>query len=103
MNKKCVFCGTEEKLTVSMQVTTDKGSQAVSICAEHEDDASPKKVREMVAKKEEALAELERQARELGYELAPTGSGIVAVTKKEEEKDRQGCWVGSRQDSLPRA
>jgi hypothetical protein len=86
MTKKCVFCGTEDNLTVSMQVTTDKGSQAIDVCAEHEDDASPKKVRELVAKKEEALAELERQAKELGYELAPTGgSGIVAVTKKDPE------------------
>jgi len=49
-----------------MQVTTSKGVQTVWVCSEHEDDASPKKVRELVEKKNTMIEEFEKQAKELG-------------------------------------
>lgn len=65
-----------------MQVTTSKGAQTAWVCSEHEDDASPKKVRELVEKKNTIIEEFERQAKELGYSLVPMGKGgLVEATR----------------------
>jgi len=75
MANQCVFCSKADNLTISMQVTTSKGNQTAWVCGEHEDDASPKKVRELVEKKNSMIEEFEKQAKELGYALVPMGKG----------------------------
>lgn len=74
MTVSCVFCGATENLTVSMNVKTARGESTVNVCAEHEDNASPKKVREIVEGKEAALAELEEKCKALGFSLVPAGA-----------------------------
>ena len=67
-----------------MQVTTSKGNQTVHICKTHEDDASPKKVRELAEKRNAMLEDFERQAHELGFKLVPVGGGIITATSPEQ-------------------
>ena len=83
MANQCVFCSKTENLTVSMQVSTTKGSQTAWVCNEHEDDASPKRVKELVEKKNAMIEEFERQAKELGYQLVPMGKGLVEAKPAE--------------------
>jgi hypothetical protein len=82
MANQCIFCSKVEDLTISMQVTTSKGISTVWICNEHEDDASPKKVRELVEKKNLMIEEFEKQAKELGYTLVPMGKGGLIEAAK---------------------
>ena len=86
MANQCVFCNKVENLTVSMQVTTSKGSQTAWICSEHEDEASPKKVKSLVESKNAMIEDFERQAKELGYSLVPMGKGggLVEATRPAE-------------------
>lgn len=82
MANQCVFCSKTENLTISMQVTTSKGVSTAWVCNEHEDDASPKKVRELAEKKIAMIEEFERQAKELGYSLVPMGKGGLVEAAK---------------------
>jgi hypothetical protein len=78
----CVFCGATDNLTTSMNVKTSRGVTEVNICTEHEENASPKKVRELVESKELALAEMEAKLKALGFAMVPLGQqgSVVAVT-----------------------
>lgn len=85
MNNQCVFCQTPDNLTVTMQVTTSIGVNTVYVCAEHEDQASPKRVRELAEKRIVMLQEFEKQAKELGFTLTPIG-GVIAAASPVESK-----------------
>lgn len=76
----CVFCGATDNLTTSMNVKTARGETAVHICAEHEDNASPKKIRELIEGKEMALAEMEAKLKALGFAMVPLGQqGVITA------------------------
>ena len=45
---KCVFCNTSENLNTQMSVVVDNERIETQICDEHADDASPKKIKEIV-------------------------------------------------------
>lgn len=79
MNNQCVFCSTSENLTVTMQVTVSSGPQTVYICTEHEDQASPKKVRELAEKRNSMLQDFQKQAEALGFKLVPMAGGVIAA------------------------
>lgn len=66
-----------------MQVTTKNGQYDVKICNDHENMASPKKVRMLVEKREKLLAEFEAKAKELGYQLVPSGAKNIIIAKTE--------------------
>lgn len=61
LSKCCIFCDDIEKLETSMSVKVDNINYQVSVCVEHEDDASPKLIRERLR---EVLQEIE-DARDL--------------------------------------
>jgi hypothetical protein len=86
MNNQCVFCQTPDNLTVTMQVTTSIGVNTVYVCAEHEDQASPKRVRELAEKRIVMLQEFEKQAKELGFTLTPIGGVIAAASPIEPQQ-----------------
>lgn len=62
-----------------MQVTVSTGPQTVYVCSEHEEQASPKKVRELAEKRNTMLQDFKNQAEALGFKLVPMGNGIVAA------------------------
>lgn len=82
--KSCIFCSATDNLTTSMNVKTTRGETEVHICGEHEDDASPKKVRQLVEGRESALAEMEEKLKAMGLAIVPisqaTGGIVVAHT-----------------------
>lgn len=57
LSKCCIFCENDQDLTISMSVKVGGISYNVSICADHEDDASPRMIRERVG---EVLQEIEK-------------------------------------------
>lgn len=76
---RCIFCNTQADCS-SMQVKTKNASHVAWYCQTCEDLATPKKVREIIEKREADLAEFEAKAKEMGYTLTPMGGGgIVAV------------------------
>jgi RecJ-like exonuclease len=80
----CVFCGGTDNITTSMNVKTSRGESTVHVCAEHEDNASPKKVRELVEGRETALAEMEEKCRALGFTMVPVSApGQISIVKAE--------------------
>jgi hypothetical protein len=96
LSQKCIFSGSTDNLNTIMTVTLDGEQYKVAVSEEHEDEAIPKKIRELIPdrlaeidaeagdrlKKLEQLAAL---AKELGVELgAPTGSGLVYAKETEQ-------------------
>lgn len=78
----CIFCSGTDNITTSMNVKTSRGETVVHICAEHEDNASPKKVRELVENRENALAEIEAKCKELGFAMVPiTQQGQLSIVQ----------------------
>jgi len=77
---KCVFCSATN-ITISMNVSTTRGQQTIHICQVHEDEASPKKVRELVENQDKVLIDLEQKAKELGYKLVPLTQEIPQKTE----------------------
>lgn len=76
----CIFCGTKDNVSTSMRVKTAKGETTVPICVTHEDEASPKKVRELVEAREIKIAEMSAILEPMGFKIVPiTGVGAVAV------------------------
>jgi hypothetical protein len=81
---KCIFCNTIENITTSMQVSTSNGLKStVWICSQHEDDASPKAIRELVDKRDKMVADFEKQAAELGFKLVPTNTNIIIASSEQ--------------------
>lgn len=86
---KCIYCNTSDNLTTSMQVTSSHGTKmSVWVCNTHEDNASPKQIRELVDKKESMLLEFEKQAAELGYKLVPLNQLMVVESPKVEAQSQ---------------
>lgn len=67
----CIFCGTKDNISTSMKVKTAKGESTAPICAAHEDEASPKKVRELVEAFEVKIAEMSAYLEPLGFKIVP--------------------------------
>lgn len=85
MAAMCVFCSTVDNLTTSMNVKTARGESVVHICSEHEENASPKKVRELVESRESALAEMEAKCKELGFTMVPIAApGQLSIVRAPE-------------------
>lgn len=77
----CIFCGTRENLSTSIKVKTAKGESTEPICAAHEDEASPKKVRELVEARDAKIAEMSAILEPMGFKIVPiTTPGAVAVS-----------------------
>lgn len=49
LSRCCIFCERNDDLTISMSVKVADINYNVSICSEHEDEASPKMIRERVS------------------------------------------------------
>lgn len=76
----CIFCGTKDNVATSMRVKTAKGETTAPICAAHEDEASPKKVRELVEAREVKIAEMSAILEPMGFKIVPiVPIGAVAV------------------------
>lgn len=65
-----------------MQVKTQHGPNTAYVCSKHEDDASPKKVRELVELKEQEFTAFEQKAKELGYKLVPLNTETINPVKE---------------------
>lgn len=74
----CIFCGTKENLSTSMKVKTANGESTVPICATHEDDASPKRVRELVEARDTKIAEMSAILEPMGFKIVPITATLVA-------------------------
>lgn len=95
-SEACVLTGSTDNLNTSMVISLDEENYKVVICDEAEDGATPKAIKaalklkieerhkEKEAKKEK-LKELLEIAKELGFELTPTGqntsSGLIIPSK----------------------
>lgn len=78
----CIFQGADERpcsenITTSMKVKSARGETDESICSVHEDDASPKKVRELVEAREQKVEAIMKQAEAMGLKLVPTNTVVV--------------------------
>lgn len=67
----CIFCGTKDNISTSIKVKTAKGESVEPICAAHEDEASPKKVRELVEIRDAKIAEFAAILEPMGYKIVP--------------------------------
>lgn len=67
----CIFCGTKDNISTSIKVKTAKGESTEPICAAHEDDASPKRVRELVEARDAKIAEMSAILEPMGYKIVP--------------------------------
>lgn len=65
----CIFCGTRENISTSIRVKTAKGESTEPVCAAHEDDASPKRVRELVEIRDAKIAEMSAILEPMGYKI----------------------------------
>lgn len=70
----CIFCGTKENISTSIKVKTAKGETTEPICAAHEDDASPKRVRELVEARDAKITEMTAILEPMGYKIVPIGA-----------------------------
>lgn len=68
---RCVFCGTKDNISTSIKVKTAMGETSEPICAAHEDEANPKKVRELVEAREARMAEWAVELELMGYKIVP--------------------------------
>lgn len=74
----CIFCGTKDNITTSIKVKTARGESTEPICAAHEDDASPKRVRELVEIRDAKIAEMSAILEPMGFKIVPI-SAVAAV------------------------
>ena len=70
----CIFCGTKDNISTSIKVKTAKGESTEPVCTTHEDDASPKKVRELVEARDAKIAEMSAILEPMGYKIVPIGA-----------------------------
>lgn len=70
----CIFCGTKENISTSIKVKTAKGESTEPICVAHEDDASPKRVRELVEARDAKIAEMSAILEPMGYKIVLIGA-----------------------------
>ncbi|MEM3000674.1 MAG: hypothetical protein QXP41_00580 [Candidatus Nitrosocaldus sp.] len=70
-----------------MHVKTKVASYTVWVCQDHEEHASPKRIRELIEKRESDIAEFEAKARALGYTLTPVAGGIITAFKTDTSTD----------------
>lgn len=76
----CIFCGTKENISTSIKVKTARGESTEPICAAHEDDASPKRVRELVEARDAKIAEMSAILEPMGFKIVPIAPvGVIAV------------------------
>lgn len=75
----CIFCGTKENISTSIKVKTAKGESTEPICAAHEDEASPKRVRELVEIRDGKIAEMSAILEPMGFKIVPIAAAVVAV------------------------
>jgi hypothetical protein len=68
---RCIFCGTKDNLSTAIKVKTANGETTAQICQAHEDDASPKKVRELVEANEAKMAGWATELELMGYKIVP--------------------------------
>lgn len=72
----CIFCGTKDNISTSIKVKTAKGESTEPVCAAHEDEASPKKVRELVELRETKIAEMSAILEPMGYKIVPISTPV---------------------------
>ena len=78
-SKQCIVCGSKRDLNTIVTVQVDGKAVQLSLCAAHE-ETTPKKARELYSQRCEAIQELLKQARELGFEFqVPTDSSDLSL------------------------
>ena len=97
----CIFCNAANNLVASMHVKTKIASYTIWVCQDHEEHASPKKIREIIEKREADIAEFEAKARSLGYTLTPIAGGIVAAAKNNVQANDDSGSMGVHDASQP--
>lgn len=84
-DQKCIMCESPEDLNTTMSVKIENEKYDVAICDEHADNATPKKIKEVVSSKLEELKSLMEKMKEFGLEVNMSGGGVAVAEKKPEE------------------
>ena len=91
ISKRCIFSGSTENLNTIMEISLDGEKYKIAVSDEHEDDATPSAIRELIPqrleeldkekeKRREKFEQFRELAEEFGFDLVQKGGLLLAQT-----------------------
>jgi hypothetical protein len=106
LSRNCLFCGSDKGLNTTMTVKIGDTDFKVAVCEAHEDEASPKAVREKAGEKAREIQELKEKAEKLGLKIGEETrpeplAPVAPPPSAPKADDRRRFHHGMKQQNAP--